>query len=285
MGALAAVSLAGNIFQFLNLIGDAFSKSRQIHAPISVFECCIEVADELLKALKHLVAKGQKTRPQSFRKALKAIWGKEKLKVLEESLPGFRQQMTLHLTVDLRSRIDVLDIQQTESFQALDDATKEGSLKILVALSDSRDHLVVATDAQKEQMKALHTLSLKNMKQQRTRTEVLNDVADAASRHDDAISTEAENISDGIEKANENTRAQITVILDRNQEETKQTINRLQGRLYQLQLETDRKVEDLKEIVIKINIPRAKDRNPERERACLDHDHNGSRPQGLFYPR
>ena len=138
MGALAAVSLAGNILQFLNLTGDAIFKSRQIHASISGtlkehehlesltnnFKClsgrlqtsvgpvdsvleqlcssCIQVTDELLKALKHFVAKGQKTRPQSFRKALKAIWGKEKLKILEESLAEFRQEMTLHLTVDLR---------------------------------------------------------------------------------------------------------------------------------------------------------------------------------------
>lgn len=35
MEALAAISLAGNILQFLNFTGDAITKSRQIHASIS----------------------------------------------------------------------------------------------------------------------------------------------------------------------------------------------------------------------------------------------------------
>ncbi|KAL9137009.1 MAG: hypothetical protein Q9175_001793 [Cornicularia normoerica] len=90
METLAAISLAGNILQFLNCTGDAISKSCQIHASVSgilkglddlegltthlkslsiplqaspgpvdsVLEqlCpgCSEVADELLKALERL---------------------------------------------------------------------------------------------------------------------------------------------------------------------------------------------------------------------------------------
>lgn len=77
--------------------------------------------------------------------------------MLEQRLAGFRREMTLHITVNLRSRIDVLNFQQTESFQALKDATKEGAQKILEALSDSRDHLVATTGSQTKQMRALHT--------------------------------------------------------------------------------------------------------------------------------
>ena len=138
MEVLAAVSLAGNILQFLSVTCDAISKSRRIHASISgtlkehddleglttdlkglssrlqasaapvdsVLEqlCsnCSEVADELLKALEHLTIKGRHTRSQSLRKALKALWVKEKLKLLEQSLAGFRQELTLHVTVELR---------------------------------------------------------------------------------------------------------------------------------------------------------------------------------------
>lgn len=138
MEALAAVSLAGNILQFLTFTGDVISKSRQIHTSISGtlkehddLEClatdltclsgrlqasigpvdpvleqlcssCNEVADELLKALEHLGVKGKYTRSQSLRKALKALWGKEKLEVLGKRLAGFRQELNLHITVELR---------------------------------------------------------------------------------------------------------------------------------------------------------------------------------------
>ena len=138
METLAAVSLAGNILQLLNFTGPAISKTRQIHASISgtlkehddlesitndlkdlasrlqastepvdwvleqLCSSCSEVADELLKSLKYLGVKGKPNRSESFRKTLKVLWGKEKLKILEERLAGFRQELTLHLTVELR---------------------------------------------------------------------------------------------------------------------------------------------------------------------------------------
>ena len=138
MEALAAVSLAGNILQFLDFTGNVISKSRQIYDSISgtlkehddlgcltadlkglsgrlqscagpvdpVLEqlClrCMKVADKLLKALADLRVEGKHTRFKSLRKALKALWGKEELRLLEESLAGFRQDLTLHITVELR---------------------------------------------------------------------------------------------------------------------------------------------------------------------------------------
>ena len=138
MEALAAVSLAGNILQFLDFTHDAISKSRQIHTSISgtlkehadlkglttdlkdlsgrlqassgsvdlVLEqlCsrCREVADELLEALESLRVKGKHTRFQCLRKALKVLWGQEKLRKLEERLAGFRHELNLHITVELR---------------------------------------------------------------------------------------------------------------------------------------------------------------------------------------
>lgn len=86
-----------------------------------------------------------------------ALRGKEKLRFLEERLAGFRQEPTLHITVNLSSLIDVLNFQRTESFKALDDATKEGAQKTLEAVSGNRTHWVAATDAQTKQMRALHT--------------------------------------------------------------------------------------------------------------------------------
>ena len=138
MEAFAAVSLAGNIFQFLNFAGDAISKSRQIHESISgtlkehdelevlttdlkglsgrlqastgpvdsvllqLSSSCSGVADELLKALESLGLKGKHTRSQSLRKILKALWGKEKLRSLERRLAELRQELTFHVAVELR---------------------------------------------------------------------------------------------------------------------------------------------------------------------------------------
>ena len=173
-----------------------------------------------------------------------------------------------------------MSFQQTQSFQALDHATKESAQKILDVLLDNRDQLLATTNGQTRQLRALHaqtemilnrefesaavnlseqsrtTRALTTKEHERSRTDVLNAIADAASGYDDALSTEAENISACIEEANQTTRAQITKTLNRNQDIMKQEIYGLQRGLRQLQLEIDRKAEELKEIVLKINTTR-----------------------------
>ena len=113
-----------------------------------------------------------------------------------------------------------------------------------------------------EQGKATRTLTANE--HEKSRTETLNAIADAASGYNDALSIEVENISARIETANENTRAQITETMDRNQAIMKQQITGLQRGLHQLQLEIDRKTEELKEIVLKINTTREG-----QDRKCL----------------
>ena len=102
-----------------------------------------------------------------------------------------------------------------------------------------------------EQSRATRTLTANE--HEKSRSETLNAIAHAASGHDEALSTEAEHISARIEAASENTRAQITETMDRNQAILKQQITGLQRGLRQLELEIDRKTEELKEIVLKIN--------------------------------
>ena len=137
MGTLAAVSLAGNTLQFLDFAFDTISKSRQIRTFIlkerpdledlttdlkdlssrlqassgsvdlvleQLSSRCREVAEELLEALESLRIKGEHTRFQNLRKALKVLWGQEKLRTLEERLAIFRQELILHIVVELRSR-------------------------------------------------------------------------------------------------------------------------------------------------------------------------------------
>jgi hypothetical protein len=138
MEALAAVSLAGNILQFLDFVGNVVSKTGQIYnsnsgsldehdhqksvishlktvtgeikdadgssepALVKLCSGCSEVADELLNALEGFTVKGNTSRSQSLRKVLKAIWGKEKFQRLESRVAGFRQELILHVTIDLR---------------------------------------------------------------------------------------------------------------------------------------------------------------------------------------
>lgn len=137
--------------------------------------------------------------------------------------------------------------------------------------------MVAAKKAQNKHMRALHTQTETTLsrkfesaatniaeqgeitraltvnEQQKTLTEVRKAVADAASEYDGALSTEAERVSARIEEGNEVTRTQITEILDRNHKELRQEINGLQRGLLQLHLEIDRKTDELKEIVSKIN--------------------------------
>ena len=164
--------------------------------------------------------------------------------------------------------------------QTLDNSTEESVQEILEILNGTRDHLVTATDGQTKQLIELHkktetilsqefesaaanlaeqsetTRTLTANEQRETRVNVLSAIAHAASGYNDAISTQVENISAQIEQASDNTRAQISRVIEKNQETMRQEINGLQRGLHQLQLEIDRKTGELKEIIIKVNTTR-----------------------------
>ena len=61
-----------------------------------------QVSSELLDVLDGLKVKGTKTKWKSLRKAIKSVWGKEKVKELEEMLAGFRDTLNLHICVEMR---------------------------------------------------------------------------------------------------------------------------------------------------------------------------------------
>ncbi len=149
MEALAAVSLAGNIVQFIDFVGEVCSKSGQIYhsascaseeagdqefltrdlkelnsrlhcppqSPDPVLErlCsqCNGVADELLVILESFRATKSRTRSQSLRKSLKSVWGKEKVLKLERRLQTFRQELSFHILVDLRYSLATSVISMT----------------------------------------------------------------------------------------------------------------------------------------------------------------------------
>ena len=62
---------------------------------------CAEVAGELSVALKAVAIKKNHSRSQIWGTAIRSVWRKEKLQALERRLAGFRQELILHVTVDL----------------------------------------------------------------------------------------------------------------------------------------------------------------------------------------
>lgn len=178
-----------------------------------------------------------------------------------------------------------MGVLQTESFHHLDDVTKRGATQVLEALRGNENIFNTAIEIQTEKCRVLQTQtrlqlaqdietaaanlqgqnerthSITTNEQQRTRTEVLTAIADMSSEYDHALCAQGEGLSAHIEKQNEYTRTQIVGKLDTNQEIMKQEIHGLQRGLYQLQIEIDRKVEELKELVVKINATRE---GPER---------------------
>jgi hypothetical protein len=136
MEALAAVGLAGTVVQFIDFSVKLVSAAKQIRdhgdttetAQTSVLlhstkelmanmqapttsrlldpaldalcKDCEEVAEELIAALDKLDVKGSQGLRTVY-KALKALWGKEKILSIEQKLNGYRGQLILHVTVNL----------------------------------------------------------------------------------------------------------------------------------------------------------------------------------------
>jgi hypothetical protein len=136
MEAMAAVGLAGTIVQFVDFSVKLVSAAKQIRDPgdtAEIFQAsalsqrtkelmsymqaptttqrldpvldtlckeCEHTAEHLIAALDKLEEKG----PQGLRtifKALKSLWGREKILSIEQQLNGYRSQLILHVTVNL----------------------------------------------------------------------------------------------------------------------------------------------------------------------------------------
>ena len=133
MDAVAALSLAGTVFQITDFVATVLSKSVQLYTSAdgslidnsdvskvttylrdlstqlrqaphgqdsSLDELCNgtqEIADRLLAALDKLRVKGKQNRAESLRKALRIVWGKKELVRLESRLGTYRAQLLLHV--------------------------------------------------------------------------------------------------------------------------------------------------------------------------------------------
>lgn len=142
METLAIIGLVGNIVQFVDFSGKLISKSAELYrssegalaensdietavnhlvlltnklkdadaatttgdsALQSLCKSCGTTADQLLAVLDKVKVKGKQDKWKSIRKALRSVWSKEEIEELGRRLERFREELNLHVTVDLRS--------------------------------------------------------------------------------------------------------------------------------------------------------------------------------------
>jgi hypothetical protein len=71
-------------------------------ALISLCSSCNDVAKELLGALAKLKVQAGKSKWKSLRKALRSVWSKGEILGIERRLSSFRDEINLHIVVELR---------------------------------------------------------------------------------------------------------------------------------------------------------------------------------------
>lgn len=89
----------------LTSLNDAVKTSAVSVADPTLQDLCDRItatAVELLAALRNLKVQGTRTKWKSMRKAIKSVWGKEKLAAIESRLSGFRSELNLHISVSAR---------------------------------------------------------------------------------------------------------------------------------------------------------------------------------------
>lgn len=138
MAELAALSLAANVLQVIGFAGSVICKSWEYYnSNAEVLDenkdaalvagnlrgLCLRLqgplvdndqvlvdlahrtaksATELSEQLEKLAIKGKRSKAESLRKGLKAVWGKDKLESLATRLTDLRAELNLYLTVDLK---------------------------------------------------------------------------------------------------------------------------------------------------------------------------------------
>jgi hypothetical protein len=139
MEALAAIGLAGNIVQFVDFSGRLISESIELYhsydgalaenvdietatkhlvvlikrlkddaiiagdgALQNLSHLCRNAAIDLLVALDKVKVKNRQQRWSSIRKALRSVWSKEEIRELEQRLVKFKEELNLHVVVQLR---------------------------------------------------------------------------------------------------------------------------------------------------------------------------------------
>ena len=210
MEALAAIGLVGNIVQFVDFGGELIAKSVQLYrsydgalpenvdidvvtkhlavlikkleddailvgdgALQNLSRSCKKAADDLLAALNTVKVKNTQQKWESIRKALRSVWSKEKIRELERRLAKFKEELNLHVVVQLRyvvsryaahfltltnmqrrEQVSQFKREHSNAFEKLDLTAKH----ILDAIVDQQDVFQAAREAHEAQLTLAKTL-------------------------------------------------------------------------------------------------------------------------------
>ena len=77
---------------------------------------CADTAQELISLLQQLEMKGKRNLLQVASKAIKNVEKKSKVVGLQQKLDDYRRLIDSRILVDLRQRIDLIAVQQDDSF-------------------------------------------------------------------------------------------------------------------------------------------------------------------------
>ncbi|KAF2185377.1 TPR-like protein [Zopfia rhizophila CBS 207.26] len=214
METLAIIGLIGNVVQFIDFSGKLIAKSTELYQSIEgalaenidaetatnhlvllnnkikdaatttttsddalkrLCESCKSTADELLTALEKVKVSGKKERRKSIRKALRSVWSKEKIREVEGRLARFREELNLHVTVDLREQVLRLEVDHTDRLKDLNSTTQG----VLDAIANQQDVFKAVHDTQITLMGTLHSKTVLRVKNEHaaTRREIIGEMA------------------------------------------------------------------------------------------------------------
>lgn len=92
---------ATHLVSLNNKIKDSISATSD-NALKRLCESCSSTTDELFAALNMVKVEDKNSKWKSIRKALRSIWTKEKITALEERLARLREEVNLHLILNVR---------------------------------------------------------------------------------------------------------------------------------------------------------------------------------------
>ncbi|KAF2175016.1 hypothetical protein K469DRAFT_756484 [Zopfia rhizophila CBS 207.26] len=178
METLAIIGLVGNIVQFVDFSGKLIAKSTELYR--SSEGALLENIDAET-ATNHLVLlnnKLQDTATTASDEALKRLCESCKstanellaaldgVKVNEGRLSRFREELNLHVVVDLREQVLRLESDHIDHFKNLDSVTQE----ILDAIIKQQDVFKAVHDTQSAQIRTLHSKMVLRVKNEHVTT-------------------------------------------------------------------------------------------------------------------
>ncbi|OCK72799.1 hypothetical protein K432DRAFT_430890, partial [Lepidopterella palustris CBS 459.81] len=178
-GALAenidAETATNHLVLLSNKIKDAATTTTSGDALKTLCESCESTAEKLLAALNKVKVNGKQDRWKSIRKALRSVWSKEDIRELEGRLARFREELNLHVIVDLREQVSRLELDHSDRLKDLDLATQG----VISAIVEQQDVFNAVHNTQVALIGTLHSETVLRVKDEHatTRREIIRETA------------------------------------------------------------------------------------------------------------